>query len=289
VKKFAHALCLAATLTACETPLRSAAATAQVAPRLPNAVLGHYWCFIRAPDDDPDLIISDVNFDACANRGGVRFWRRGGKWGFQLGRFDWRADCEISKIERVPSKGPKVYRVHSYCRAKREMFVGDPLKGAKLCELWQSKTGLHWRELEEDSKFDKYECQVTEVVEDLSTRKPKTLTPKNDLVLIEVAKNPPRMKVSHIDEKGKVAERNKQYQNGSYILLSTDSTDATNEMASPVFTLYGSRTVGSTIYRIVGKMTLDGEGPLYYGYYEEIYKDGSLDATIKAGNCSERK
>jgi hypothetical protein len=40
---------------------------------------------------------------------------------------------------------------------------------------------------------------------------------------------------------------------------------------------------------IVGKMTLDGEGPLYYGYYEELYKDGSVDATIKAGNCSERK
>jgi hypothetical protein len=36
-------------------------------------------------------------------------------------------------------------------------------------------------------------------------------------------------------------------------------------------------------------MTLDGEGPLSYGYFEEIYKDGSLDASIKAGNCSERK
>ncbi len=131
------------------------------------------------------------------------------------------------------------------------------------------------------TRFHKYECQVTEVVEDLSTGKPKTLTPKNDLVLIEVAKNPPTMKVSHIDEKGKVAERNKQYQNGSYVLLSTDSTDTRpNEMASPVFTLYGSRRVGSTIYRIVGKMTLDGEGPLYYGYYEEIYKDGSLDDTV---------
>jgi hypothetical protein len=35
VKKLANALCLAATLIACETPLRSAAATAQVAPRLP--------------------------------------------------------------------------------------------------------------------------------------------------------------------------------------------------------------------------------------------------------------
>jgi hypothetical protein len=108
--------------------------------------------------------------------------------------------------------------------------------------------------------------------------------------LIEVAKNPPTMKVSHIDEKGKVAERNKQYQNGSYVLLSTDSTDTRpDEMTSPVFTLYGSRTIGSTIYRIIGKMTLDVEGPLYYGYYEEIYKDGSLDATIRAGNCSEKE
>ena len=98
------------------------------------------------------------------------------------------------------------------------------------------------------------------------------------------------MKVSHIDEKGKVAERNKQYQNGSYVLLSTDSTDTRpNETASPVLSLYGSRTVGSTIYRIVGKMTLDGEGPVYYRYYEEVYKDGSLDVTIRAGNCSERK
>jgi hypothetical protein len=145
---------LALALVSCETPLRSAAATAQVAPRLPNAVLGHYWCFIRAPNDDPHLILPDVNFDACANRGGARFWRRGGKWGFQLGRFDWRADCEISKIDRVPSKGPKVYRVHSYCRAKGEMFVGDPLKGAKVFELWQSKTGMHWRESEEDRKPD---------------------------------------------------------------------------------------------------------------------------------------
>jgi hypothetical protein len=149
VRKIPHrniALVLAAAL------LSASAATAQVAPRLPNGVLGHYWCFIRAPDDDPHLIISDHSFDACANRGGVRFWRRGGKSGFQLGRFDWRADCEISKIERVASKGPNVYRVHSYCRAKREMFIGDPLEGAKHFELWRSKTGMHWRELEEDRK-----------------------------------------------------------------------------------------------------------------------------------------
>jgi hypothetical protein len=138
------------------------------------------------------------------------------------------------------------------------------------------------------TRFNKYECQVTEVVEDISTRKLKTRTLEYDLVLIEVAQDPPKMKVSHIDKKGKVAERNKQYQNESYVLVSTDSS-TTDEMASPVFTLYGSRTVGSTIYRIVGKMSLDGEGPLYYGYYEEIYKDGYLNATIRAGNCSERR
>jgi hypothetical protein len=31
------------------------------------------------------------------------------------------------------------------------MFVGDPLEGAKHFELWRSKTGMHWRELEEQS------------------------------------------------------------------------------------------------------------------------------------------
>jgi hypothetical protein len=115
-------------------------------------VLGHHWCFYRAPDGDPDedasLLTSADNFDDCANRGGVRFWRRGGKSGFQLGRFDWRADCEISKIDLV---GPKVHRVHSHCRSKREIFVGDPLEGTKLFELWPSKAGWRWRELEEDS------------------------------------------------------------------------------------------------------------------------------------------
>ena len=68
------------------------------------------------------------------------------------------------------------------------MFVGDPLEGEKVFEVWRSKTGLHWRELE-GTGFDKYECRVTEVVEDISTGKPKTLTPEYDLVLIEVAEN----------------------------------------------------------------------------------------------------
>jgi hypothetical protein len=153
VKKLAHALCLAATLIACETPLRSAPATAQVAPRLPNTIFGHYWCLSRAPDGDPvqnaSLLTSADNFDDCANHGGVRFWRRGGKSGYQLGRFDWRANCQISKIDLV---GSKVYRVHSHCRANRAMFVDDPLEGTKPFELWRSKAGLRWRELEEDSK-----------------------------------------------------------------------------------------------------------------------------------------
>jgi hypothetical protein len=122
------------------------ASAAQVAPRLPDAVFGHYWCFFRAPEDDPHLISPADSFDDCANRGGAHFWRRSGKSGFQLGRFEWRADCEIRKIDLV---GTNVYRVHSYCRAKREMFVGDPLKSAKHFELWQSETGMHWRELED--------------------------------------------------------------------------------------------------------------------------------------------
>jgi hypothetical protein len=56
------------------------------------------------------------------------------------------ASC--GRSDRLPLS---VYRVHSYCRAKREMFVGDPLEGAKHFELWRSKTGMHWRELEEQS------------------------------------------------------------------------------------------------------------------------------------------
>ena len=40
---------------------------------------------------------------------------------------------------------------------------------------------------------------------------------------------------------------------------------------------------------MVGKMTFDYEGPLYYGYHEEIYKDGYLEATITARDCPERK
>ena len=61
----------------------SASAAHATKTKLPDAVFGHYWCFFHAPDDDPHLIFSADNFDDCANRGGVRFWRRGGKSGFQ--------------------------------------------------------------------------------------------------------------------------------------------------------------------------------------------------------------
>jgi hypothetical protein len=61
-----------------------------------------------------------------------------------------------------------------------------------------------------------------------------------------------------------IAVNLQEYRNSSYVLLSTDGTTGKEkEMASPVLTLYGSRTVGSTIYRMVGKMTFDYEGPLY--------------------------
>jgi hypothetical protein len=87
-----HAVVLAAAL------LSASAATAQAAPQLPNAVLG-MWCFHKAyvNDPDPHIIWPDAkDFDECANCGGVRFWRRGGKSRYELGRFDARTDCEIT-------------------------------------------------------------------------------------------------------------------------------------------------------------------------------------------------
>src|SRR5262249_4296960 len=74
---------------------------------LPNDMLG-YWCFSHATtDDDPDQEASVLeqakNFDDCGNHGGIHL--RKGR-GYQLGRFDWRANCKISAIE-VVSKNPK--------------------------------------------------------------------------------------------------------------------------------------------------------------------------------------
>jgi hypothetical protein len=115
---------------------------------LPNGMLG-YWCFSHATtDDDPDQEASVLeqanNFDACGNHGGIHL-RKGRS--YQLGRFDWRANCKINAIE-VVSNDPKTYRVYSYCRANGEMFVGDPTRGAKVFELWRSKAGLRMRDKE---------------------------------------------------------------------------------------------------------------------------------------------
>jgi hypothetical protein len=147
VRKIPHrniALVLAAAL------LSASAATAQVAPRLPNALLGN-WCFHKPYDNDPDPYImwpDAKDFDECANRGGVRFWRRGSKWGFQLGRINARADCEIRKVTRVGRR----YRVLGYCQPDPDDELQQP--DERHFELWQSKTGMHWRDLgeEEDRK-----------------------------------------------------------------------------------------------------------------------------------------
>jgi hypothetical protein len=107
-------------------------------------VFGCYWCFFHPPKDDPDLILPADSFDDCANRGGARFWQRGGKSGFQLGRFDWRADCEIRKVTRVGRR----YRVLGYCQPDPDGELQQP--DERHFELWQSKTGMHWRDLEEE-------------------------------------------------------------------------------------------------------------------------------------------
>jgi hypothetical protein len=129
----------------CVAALLLATETAQAAEQLPSSLLDHHWCFTMGADEGaPDRIIKDDNFDNCANRGGIRFWRQGKKWGYQLGRFEWRADCEITKINRVSG----TYQVHSYCRAKQEMFVGDPLEGDKIFEIWQVGTKMYMRDIE---------------------------------------------------------------------------------------------------------------------------------------------
>jgi hypothetical protein len=132
----------------------SAAATAQVVPQLPDSMLG-YWCFTRShwypeeniePDTTPLVRSNAFN---CANLGGVRFWRHGSKTNLQFGRFEWRADCKISKIERIGNK----YRVSADCTADRDIFyTGEdsqkPQPETRFFEIWRAKPGLRWRESE---------------------------------------------------------------------------------------------------------------------------------------------
>src|SRR5262245_48108026 len=51
----------------------------------------------------------------------------------------------LARLEQRPDHSDQLYRVHSYCRANDEIFVGDPTKGAKVFELWRSKSGLRMR------------------------------------------------------------------------------------------------------------------------------------------------
>jgi len=71
---------------------------------LPNDMLG-YWCFFQVTtDNDPDqegsVLEQAKNFDDCGNHGGIHL-RKGRV--YQLGRFDWRANCKIDAIE-IPDK-----------------------------------------------------------------------------------------------------------------------------------------------------------------------------------------
>jgi hypothetical protein len=61
----------------CVAALLLATETAQAAEQLPSSLLDHHWCFTMGADEGaPDRIIKDDNFDNCANRGGIRFWRQ---------------------------------------------------------------------------------------------------------------------------------------------------------------------------------------------------------------------
>jgi hypothetical protein len=86
------------------------------------------------------------------------------------------------------------------------------------------------------------------------------------------------MRVYHIEPgpKGKTWKRHEQYANGSYTLFSFDE-------GRNFYTFYGSRTVGTNLYRIVGTLTTGDEyekGKL--PYHEKIFKNGHMDADINA-------
>jgi hypothetical protein len=140
-------LLLTATMLAAVFVSGALAAPLQAAPRLPNTLHG-YWCFFSPPADDDlssDPVTLATSFGDCANKGGVRFQR--GKSSYQFGRFDWRANCQISKIDLV---GPKVYRVHSRCRGRDLDDLDKMVFEERVFEVWrQSKTELRWREIED--------------------------------------------------------------------------------------------------------------------------------------------
>jgi hypothetical protein len=119
-----------------------ATTTAASAAELPKEWRGLLWCGTSGPsalqrypdlDEGVGLLVSEPriadDFWACANRGGMRFWRNGR--GYQLGRFDARENCKIKKIVLIR---PKVYRIYSHCRTK-DYEADDNF------EVWQPKAG----------------------------------------------------------------------------------------------------------------------------------------------------
>jgi hypothetical protein len=170
--------------------LASTPAAAQTL-KLPNEMLGT-WCPTQDPlveEKDGTSTIKYERRQDCspADDTSIVLGPRG--YGGQ--------DVSCKAISGV-TRSPPFLQVRYRCTGEGNITLNVRWRLIGLQLVWNSRVP-RWEAAE---RFDKYECQVTEVVENLSTRKPKTLTPKDDLVLIEVAKNPPRMKVSHIDKKG---------------------------------------------------------------------------------------
>jgi hypothetical protein len=109
---------------------------------LPPYVLGS-WCFGWAPPRN--ALWRARNFDDCGNRGGIRF--SNSNRSFEQGRFDWRASCEITSIKLIATK----YRVSSYCHANGPMFVGDPVEGPKVFDVWRSKGSLYLEDASDEA------------------------------------------------------------------------------------------------------------------------------------------
>jgi hypothetical protein len=130
-----RSITITAMLAAALVSTAALAAPLQAAPRLPDTMIG-YWCFKNPSDYDPDpdvtTLFSATSLGDCANHGSVHF-RRGSR--YQFGRFDWRANCQISKIE----VNSGVYRIHSLCRSKSGIDYGEgPLEAPRNFEFWRS-------------------------------------------------------------------------------------------------------------------------------------------------------
>ena len=56
-----------------------------------------YWCFdFVKSEEDRSYLWKDEDLDACGNHGGMQLLRSS----YVLGRFEWRAYCDIAKIEK---------------------------------------------------------------------------------------------------------------------------------------------------------------------------------------------